>query len=245
MRELGTDCKEVADSQFPFEDGFATSYGIATGSACLSEGINLYVGSSGLGGVNSFVRAYGSPPDIHTGDGEACEPPKNPPRITDQIATSVEYEGAVVWAQINPRFWKDTTYYVEYGTGKCSEGGCPYKRPVPPGATLTSEVVEEALPTSDLALSGLDPKHELSLSLRRREFRWRPGLRPRSRRRRRRRSELRRRRRRGVHHLCSSGPAGRLRQRRLPHRPRRPPARLPRLRDGLPGGQKRGGCGRV
>ena len=137
VRELGADCKEVADSQFPFEDGFATSYGIATGSACLSEGINLYVGSNGLGGVNSFVRAYGSPPDIHTGVGEICEAPKNPPTIVDQIASSVEYEGAVVRAQIDPRFWKDTTYYVEYGPGVCSEGGCPDKRPVPPGPTLT------------------------------------------------------------------------------------------------------------
>ena len=157
VRKLGPGCEEVVDSEFPFEDGFDESYGIATGSACLSEGLDLYVDNNEGSGVNSFLRAYGPAPDRFTGIGEVCEAPLKPPRIADQLASSVEYEGAVLEAKINPEFWEDTTYHVEYGTGKCSEGGCPHEQPLAPGPRLTDSVGDEALPTPPIALSGLAP----------------------------------------------------------------------------------------
>ena len=131
------------------------STGLGTGAACFeaAPGYDLYFSNASP----PFFNAYGPHPDRHTGEGEGCEPPKAPPEIADQIAASVEYEGASVRAKINPRFWADTTYYVEYGAGRCSEGGCPNDRPVPPGVTLTSGVTDEALATGAIALPGLAP----------------------------------------------------------------------------------------
>jgi DNA-binding beta-propeller fold protein YncE len=149
----------VAENDDPFEDNeFSTSTGIATGSACFEAGhIALYVSSFMLGG-ESFVRAYGPAPDRRDSEGElVCPPPVREPQISDQWASSVEAGGAVVKAEINPRFWADTRYYVEYGTGKCSEGGCPNTRPAPPGSLLTTRVADEDLPTAGVSLSGLAP----------------------------------------------------------------------------------------
>jgi DNA-binding beta-propeller fold protein YncE len=95
------------------------------------------------------VTAYGPPPEFEL-------PPKVPPRITDQFAASVDSQGALLRAKINPQFWKDTTYYVEYGTGKCSEGDCTSAQPTPPGTTLTSQLVRSPL-TASAFLTGLEP----------------------------------------------------------------------------------------
>jgi len=97
----------------------------------------------------SAVTAYGPPEEFEL-------PPKVPPAIEDQFATSVDPEGAVVKGKINPNFWKDTTYYVEYGTGKCSEGGCAFQQPAAPGVTLTSKLVRESLGAS-VFLTALTP----------------------------------------------------------------------------------------
>ncbi|HEY5942029.1 MAG TPA: hypothetical protein VIT89_04120 [Solirubrobacterales bacterium] len=59
-------------------------------------------------------------------------------------------------AAINPHFWQDATYYVEYGTGKCSEGGCAEKKPVPP-ALLTAKAVNKAIVSKSVTLSKLEP----------------------------------------------------------------------------------------
>jgi DNA-binding beta-propeller fold protein YncE len=95
----------------------AISTGLATSSACGIEGTDLFV--SNPNPSNSFVRIYGPPPDV-----EVCPPPPKAPDIKEQHALSVDSEGALVRAQVNPNFWPDTTYYVEYGTGECSAGGC-------------------------------------------------------------------------------------------------------------------------
>jgi DNA-binding beta-propeller fold protein YncE len=109
---------------------------------------NLYIAFHSLFKPESYVDAYGSGP-------VGCEaPPKRPPLVASQYAIAVGAETASVRAEINPRFWDDATFYVEYGTGRCSEGGCPTKVPVPP-LPLTDQVVNKPLKTGAVSLSGL------------------------------------------------------------------------------------------
>ncbi|HYP55124.1 MAG TPA: hypothetical protein VEQ41_02325 [Solirubrobacterales bacterium] len=131
--------------QGPLITGIATSF--CAGS--MQPG-NLYLAFHSLFKPESYVDAYGSPP-------AGCEdPPKKPPAITAQFATAAGADTASVRAEINPRFWDDTTYYVQYGTGKCSENGCPFKAPISP-VFLTSQVVNKPLVTAAVSLSGLAP----------------------------------------------------------------------------------------
>jgi DNA-binding beta-propeller fold protein YncE len=125
--------------------------GIATNLCAGSEEPgSLYLAFHSIFKPEGYVDAYGSPP-------AGCEdPPKRPPVITAQFATAAGTETASVRAEINPKFWDDTMYYVEYGTGKCSEGDCPVKIPVP-AALLTSQVVNKPLTTAPVSLSGLAP----------------------------------------------------------------------------------------
>lgn len=123
--------------------------GIATNLCAGSEAPgNLYLTYlDGLHESKSFVEAYGSPP---TG----CEaPPSRPPDIAAQYATSVGTTEGTLKAQINPRFWSDTTYKVEYGTGKCSEGACTKQTPE---VLLSSKSVNKVLRTAGVFLSGLE-----------------------------------------------------------------------------------------
>jgi hypothetical protein len=133
----------------PSDDPFATNLmGIGTNMCSGSSAPNLYV-TRFSAGVRSYVSIYGPPPI-------GCEPPPvRPPDLLDQFATSVGTGNATVKALINPRFWDDTTYYVEYGTGKCSAGGCDKTQPLPPGALLTEKVVNATLSTAGVLLGGL------------------------------------------------------------------------------------------
>lgn len=98
----------------------------------------------------AYLEAFGTPP-------VGCEPPPAvPPQIEDQYATSVSTDNAVLRAAINPRFWADSTYYVEYGTTPCSQGGCQ-SEPAPPGALLTEAVVDGTVDTEAIFLEGLQP----------------------------------------------------------------------------------------
>ncbi|HWI96505.1 MAG TPA: hypothetical protein VNS60_10615, partial [Solirubrobacterales bacterium] len=135
---------------FPFSDGFDRISGIAATSACGIAGVDLYVPN--ILGANSFVRAYGPPPDP-----TLCPPPVVPPSISDQYATSVQSSGATLRAKISPEFWTDTRYFVQYGTGKCSEGGCDQEQPLAPGSKLTSQVTNKVFTTPGLVLGGLQP----------------------------------------------------------------------------------------
>ncbi len=98
-----------------------------------------------------FIRVFGPGPTMF----EA--PPKVPPTISNQYATSVDRTGAVLGADINPHFWIDTRFYVEYGTGKCSEGGCEEVKPLPPGPILSSKPFSAAIRSSSVFLEGLEP----------------------------------------------------------------------------------------
>jgi DNA-binding beta-propeller fold protein YncE len=151
-RLLPTEAEEEDESFFPYlpDQGLVLS-GLATNFCAGSEAPgNLYLsfGNRVLGVTR--VNAYGTAP-------VGCEPPPpRPPEVLAQFATSVGREEATVRALINPRFFQDANYYVEYGTGKCSEGGCPNKAPVSP-APLTSKSVNGGVRTAPLFLEGLEP----------------------------------------------------------------------------------------
>lgn len=123
----------------------------AIGAACGPA--DLYVARGTPGSPNqASLRFYGEPPDT-----SLCPPPQVPPTIAAQFASSVTSSEASVKAEINPHFWPDTTYYVQYGTGKCSEGGCENEKPLPPGATLSSKTIGSTITSAAVLLSDLQP----------------------------------------------------------------------------------------
>jgi NHL repeat-containing protein len=160
LRELlrfGSDCggKEVLFDEAELKaQGFTENpTGLATSSACGIKGTEFIVANPDSS--NSFVRIYGPPPQSFA---PPCSPPLSlPPSIEDQYATSVGASGATLRAEINPLFWPDTRYYVQYGTGKCSTGGCESVQPLSPGLLLTEAVTKATLLTKGIALSGLQP----------------------------------------------------------------------------------------
>jgi DNA-binding beta-propeller fold protein YncE len=139
---------------FTFIDSLVHSTGITTSSACGIEGDDLFISNieSAYHRIGHFLRLYGPPPNP-----SVCPPPKVPPAIVAQYATSVDDSAATLKAEINPRFWPDTTYYVQYGTGRCSEGGCEDEQPVAPGARLTTATTNQNIATSDVFLNDLAP----------------------------------------------------------------------------------------
>ncbi len=138
----------VAQNSAPnVEDEFNLSTGLAANTVTEAGAVDVYL--SNADNANSFIRAYGPPPD-------KWAPPLAAPSIDDQYATSVGASDATVAAQVNPHFWSDTAYYVEYGTAPCSEGGC-LKQPAPPGSALKSVVVDVDVATAGVFLTGLQP----------------------------------------------------------------------------------------
>jgi DNA-binding beta-propeller fold protein YncE len=123
--------------------------GIAVNSACGGV-LDLYVAHANDILGKGYLNAFGPPPDP-----SVCPPPKAAPEIEDQYAVSVESDGALVRAAINPRFWGDTSYSMEYGTAPCFEGGC-LETPVPP-ASLGGKAVSASLKTAGVFLPGLEP----------------------------------------------------------------------------------------
>ncbi len=121
-------------------------YGIGTNGAG-----DLYLTNISSGGIQSFVRSFGPAPVMFEG------PPPLSPTISTQFASSVERDGATVVAQINPHFWSDARYYVQYGTGECSQGECQTERPLPPGSLLGSRAVDAPVQTAGVFLEGLTP----------------------------------------------------------------------------------------
>ncbi len=135
VHEFDASCAPLDDG---FPTGFIESTGLAIGQACFSTGANLYL--SHLFQQPNAVRAYGGPPDRQDSEGNlVCPPPPNPPDISAQYALAVGVTDATLRAEINPRRWGDATYYVQYGTAACIEGGgweapCVEEQPAPPGA---------------------------------------------------------------------------------------------------------------
>jgi DNA-binding beta-propeller fold protein YncE len=132
------------------QDVLNPSFGIATGSACGIAGTDLYV--SQAYGVDGFVGSYGPPPNP-----SLCPPPEAAPSITSTYALSADMDGASVQAEINPHFFPDTQYNVQYGLGKCSEGGCDREQPGAPGSLLTKNVLDVSVKTAGVFLGDLAP----------------------------------------------------------------------------------------
>jgi hypothetical protein len=143
---------------FPFAQvvlspNFSTSTllnGLTTSAACGLAADDIFASYYDEFAKVSLLRAYGPSPDP-----TVCAPPEVPPTITGQFASSAGADQAVLQAQINSHFWLSTTYFVEYGLGKCSEGGCPDKQPIPP-AKLTSGSNLPVL-TGGVFIQGLTP----------------------------------------------------------------------------------------
>ena len=164
---------EVEDGEFPFfPEGLEASSGIALGSACFAKPTkedDLYL-SNGLsnGHVSGhfFLRTFGPQPNRTAPS--SCERPQRTPQILAQYALSAGERESVVRAQINPRFWLNTTYWVQYGTAACLgpagaedwSAPCVSERPVPPGAPLGGSGADEVVRTQGVFLGGLLPGTE-------------------------------------------------------------------------------------
>ncbi|HEU4906989.1 MAG TPA: hypothetical protein VFT19_12865 [Solirubrobacterales bacterium] len=142
-------CEETEE---PFGKGeFDASTGIAASTACGIEGVDLFIANSRH--ANSFVRLYGPQPDT-----EICPPPEVPPTIKGQHALSVDTGSAVVGAEINPHFWVDTSYWVQYGIADCktSPEACEEKA-LFPGAQLGAGPIDAFKASPGVVLDGLEP----------------------------------------------------------------------------------------
>lgn len=139
---------------FPGESGIVVT-GLATSAECPKSSAQnqpgLLYANFFSSGLRSYAKGYGSPPICFE------QPPEIPPEITAQYAVSADTGGGVVKAQINPNFWPDARYYVQYGPGACSAGGCNSEQPVPPGAVLTSKSTNSPVTTAGVVLDGLNP----------------------------------------------------------------------------------------
>jgi hypothetical protein len=103
-----------------------------------------------LNETKSFVTAYGPAPTL-------WPPPLAAPEIVSQYALTIESNAAVLGANINPKFWDDTSYYLEYGTGKCSDGACTNLVPAPPGQQLGAGVTGVPVAANGIPLPNLQP----------------------------------------------------------------------------------------
>ncbi|HWM62729.1 MAG TPA: hypothetical protein VNP96_01915 [Solirubrobacterales bacterium] len=134
------------------EDLYEFSTGLTANDVTGAGGIAVYASNGDFS--NSFIRAYSPIPDPDI----AGPPPSVAPTIADPHATSVEITEATLAAEINPNFWADTEYRVQYATEACLEGGdweaaCVAQSPQ---VTLTSEVTDKSLPAT-ATLTGLAP----------------------------------------------------------------------------------------
>ncbi|HWM64166.1 MAG TPA: hypothetical protein VNP96_09300 [Solirubrobacterales bacterium] len=139
IRRFGADGSQIE----AFGEGLSSeSTGLGTNDVTGTGGIAIYHSNFSP----AFLRAYSPVPDPDI----AGPPPPVAPQIEDTFAHAVGTSDATVGAEINPRFWADTTYFVQYGTAACVEGGgweaacVAQKSPAP----LTAQVVDSSLPAT-------------------------------------------------------------------------------------------------
>ena len=147
IRRFDSDCHDL---EMPFAEGVfsrVTGLGVSSPPTCGLPGEDVF-GANAIES-DSFVDALGPHPDT-----TICPPPPVPPEIDSQFAVSVAATSAALRGLINPHFWGDATYHLEYGTGKCSQGGCPLSAPATDANLGGPE--DEALP-APVSLSGLQP----------------------------------------------------------------------------------------
>ncbi len=98
-----------------------------------------------FGPEGEYLNIYGPSPIAYE------PPPAAAPEVVEQFAAEAGTGSAAVRAKINPKFWPDATYRVQYGTAPCEEGGCQETEAVP----LTSKSVNSGILTAPVALPGL------------------------------------------------------------------------------------------
>jgi len=150
FHRFSSSCAE--DEAFEFAATGVTVFseigGIATSSACGIEG-NLYYANAPTA---SFLRAYYPSPDP-----VICPPPSVPPVIEEQYAEAVTADNATVRAEINPHFWPDATYYLQWGTEDCrSQPDACEQTELVPGEPLAGEQ-DVGVKTAPVVLTGLQP----------------------------------------------------------------------------------------
>lgn len=145
IRQFDSACTQTAsfaDHEFDFVSGMGAN-----------EAGDVYAGNVSSNGVNSYIRAYGPAPVDYE------SPPPLPPEILDEYAIAVRPDSAMVGALINPKFWPDAHYYVQYGKIDCNEPDAACKEiPVLPGAPLTgpAEAISAPVATAPVELPGLE-----------------------------------------------------------------------------------------
>jgi len=140
------------------------SLGLAAGSACFnSPDVGLYLSSYYTFNHEDydFVQAFGPAPDP-----AKCPPPDAAPEVVAQFAASVGIASATVKATVNTHYFTPpvgtTTYYVQWGTAGCLEGGdweaeCVQTTPAPPGTVLDAPPSNQPVDTGGVLLEGLLP----------------------------------------------------------------------------------------
>jgi hypothetical protein len=108
---------------------------------------DLYVVSAKALGDGAYVKLFGPAPVTFE------PPPPSAPTIGASYASSVNTDSATVQAEINPNFWADTSYYVEFGTAPCSSNPCTSKPPNP--APLGAGPVKKLVTSAGVLLAGL------------------------------------------------------------------------------------------
>jgi hypothetical protein len=133
----------------PFLDQFGNTKHFEIGGIGTNPLGDVYVGyfSGEANALSAFIRSFGPAPI------SLESPPLRPPEIAAQYARSVASGEAELRAKINPRFWNDTTYHLEYGTSPCSEGGCTDTA----ATRLSSKVSGVSLASQGVLLEGLEP----------------------------------------------------------------------------------------
>jgi len=120
---------------------------IATNVVTAGGGVDLYAAHyTFTNGGAAFIDVRGPAPE------KFLPPPTVPPSIEAQSAISVGEDEATVRADINPNFWADTSYHLEYGTAPCSGGGCISTSEEELGAGI----VKKAVQTDPIELLGLE-----------------------------------------------------------------------------------------
>jgi NHL repeat len=119
---------------------------LGTNVVTFAGGVDLYVAHSNASQAIAFIEARGPGPD-------KWDPPPEPPDIDAQFASELEKTTATLNAQINPNFWDDTTYFVEWGTAPCPGVGCTKT----PETELGAGVVKVPVTTGGVELNGLTP----------------------------------------------------------------------------------------
>jgi len=143
---------EIVDSccSLPIEPGSGNGVSISavtTNVVTAAGNADLYIVKTTPEGPSVEVR--GPAPD-------KWPAPSVQPRLEDQFASAVSVESAVLKAEINPEFWGDTRYFLEYGEADCSGGGCT-QVPASPGKLLGAGIVKRSVTTDGTLLSGLKP----------------------------------------------------------------------------------------